>query len=121
LGKGFPTKGEVTQIAKASLAESGKNARKAGWTNLLREAHLDWLPEGEAGRPSKADMDETAKAERECRAIFTQAKKTYYHDDPIRFRDALRSAWGGKTEYQRSEQDRLSSPIENKQDDEVLE
>jgi hypothetical protein len=69
--KGFPTKGEVTQMAKASLAESGNKVRKSGWTKLLQKARLGWLPEGEAGRPSKADMDENAKASREIRAIIT--------------------------------------------------
>ena len=95
--------------------------RRAGWTALLREAHLGWLPKGKSGRPpSKADLDENVKAERECRAILTQMKKAlYYGDDPIELRDALRSAWGGKTEYLRSERDRLSSPPENELDVEV--
>jgi hypothetical protein len=119
--KGFPSKGEVTQMAKASLAGSGRNVRKAGWTALLREAGLDWLPKGDAGRPSKANLDANAKAAREIRAIITEAEKSIYKGDSIRFRDNLRSALGGKTEYQRSEQDRLSSPPENESHDEVLE
>ena len=116
--KGFPTKGEVREMAKASLTESGRNVRKSGWTELLREARLDWLPEGDAGRPSKADMDANAKAAREIRAIITQAEKDIYKGNSIRFRDNLRAALGGKTEYQRSEQDRLNSPPENEPGDE---
>jgi hypothetical protein len=115
--KGFPTKGEVTQMAKASLAEAGRKVRKSGWTELLREAHLDWLPKGDAGRPSKADMDANAKAAREIRAIITQAEKEIFNGDSIRFRDNLRTAFGAKTEYQRSEQDRLNSLPKSEFDD----
>jgi hypothetical protein len=89
--KGFPTKGEVTQMAKTSLMNSGRNVRKAGWTALLREAHLGWLPKGEAGRPSKAEVDENAKAARECHTILTQAinDNNIYGGNAIRLRDAL--------------------------------
>jgi hypothetical protein len=118
---GFPTKGKVTEMAKASLTESGRNVRKSGWTALLREAHLDWLPEGYAGRPSKADMDENAKASREAHSILTQAIQNVHNGDAIGVRDRLKAYYGGKAEYQRSEQDRLGSSSENETTEEALE
>jgi len=117
---GLPTKGEVREMAK-SLLERQNRVIKSGWTKLLQTSGLGWLPEGAAGRPSKADMDENEKASREAHAILTQAIQDVHNGDAIRVRDALRAYLGGKTEYQRSERDRLSAPAENDQDDGVLE
>jgi hypothetical protein len=118
--KGFPTKGEVTEMAKASLSESGRDVRKGGWTHLLRKAHLDWLPEGKAGRPSKAGLDETEKATREFKSICTRMVKEKFGGSFILARDAARAAYGNKSEYKRSELDRLSSSPANEAEDAEL-
>jgi len=118
--KAVPTKGEVREMAKAHLEEQG-TSKKSGWTNLLREAGLDWLPAGQAGRPSKVDIDENVKAGREYRALCTQAVNDFYGGDIIRARDSLKAAYGGKSEYQRSERDRLASSSEHDPENGALE
>jgi hypothetical protein len=116
----LPTKGEVTEMAKARLKQQGKS-KKSGWTNLLQTAGLGWLPAGAAGRPSKAELDKNVKAQLECKSILTQAANQIHAGNWIALRDAMRSAFGSNTEYQRSEKERLQSALETDSEEEALE
>ncbi|MBV9107354.1 MAG: hypothetical protein JO313_15160 [Verrucomicrobia bacterium] len=116
---GEPTKGEVIEMAKAVLAKSGRKVRQSGWTGLLRDAGLGWLKAGAAGRPSKAELDENAKAEREYKSLWAKAVRDFYGGDIIRARDLLKAAFGSKQEYQRSERARLALSSESGPEDEA--
>jgi hypothetical protein len=104
------TRGKVIEIAKARLKQSGGKSdfSKAYWSELLQTAGFgDWLPEGRPGRPSKASLDENVRAEREYKSLCTQAIKDFHGGDPRRARDSLKAAFGNRSEYHRSEEERL--------------
>jgi hypothetical protein len=107
--KGTPSKGEVTEMAKVRFQdrELKTDFAKSSWSDLLKAAQLYWLEPREAGRPSKASLDENVKAEREYLSICAQAIRVCHGGDPKRARDAAKAAWGNKAEYRRSEEDRL--------------
>ncbi len=106
---GIPTKGDVMEMAKERLREWEKKAdfSKGYWSELLQTAGLDWLPAGRAGRPSKAELDENVKADREYKAFCTLAIKEFHGGDPKRARDFIKAAFGNRAEYRRAEQERL--------------
>ena len=104
--KGLPTKGEVIAMAKEHLERDGKS-KGSGWTEMLEKAGLKWLPKGKAGRPTKQEVDENVKAEREYKALCTRAIRDFYNGDPQSARDVLKAAYGNRAEYRRSENDRL--------------
>jgi hypothetical protein len=107
--KGVPVIGETIEMAKSRLQDQGKKAdfSKSSWSLFLPEALLAWLQRGQAGRPSKASLDESLKAVREYKSLCTQAMNEVYGGDAKRARDALRAAFGSRAEYHRSEKDRL--------------
>jgi len=74
--KGLPTKGQVTQFAKEYLKLSGRNVRKGTWTDLLKEAGLNWLPPGKAGRPSKQKVNENIKTKK----VFLSKQPKYVQE-----------------------------------------
>lgn len=105
---GLPTRAEVTDLAKERLKRRGKKSDfpKVYWSKLRRKAGFgDWLPAGRAGRPSKAELDRNVKAEQECKAMFAQFMN--HSGDWIVLRDRLRAALGSKSEFERSEKERL--------------
>jgi hypothetical protein len=126
--KGVPVRGEIIQMARSRLQDQGKKAdfSKSSWSLFLKEAFvvppfqgkrgrlprscealLAWLPKGQAGRPSNANLDENVKAVREYKSLCTQAIKDFYRGDAKRALDALKAAVGNRAEYYRSEKDRL--------------
>jgi hypothetical protein len=117
--KGRPTKGDVIEMAKARLQERKKKTdfAKSSWSEFLKAAQLDWLPAGQARRPSKASLDENVKAEREYLSLCKQAIKDIYGGDPKRARDSVKAAFGNKAEYRRSEEDRLRGVQPNSEQD----
>jgi hypothetical protein len=104
--KGLPTKGEVTEMAKAQLELAGMPI-KSGWTKMLKEAGLGWLPQGRAGRPMKREVDANLKAKQEARSIITQLVELEHPRNWIHFVDRLKGVSGGKKLYERAEIERL--------------
>jgi hypothetical protein len=102
----LPTKGEVTEMAKEILARQQKE-KKSGWTELLRDAGLDFLPKGRAGRPQKRQVDENLRAKQDALSIITRLVNTVHRGDWVRFRDILKSAFGGKELFAQQEIERI--------------
>jgi hypothetical protein len=106
--KGYPTKGEVRNLAKALLEESGRNVPKSGWTKFRQNAGLDWLEPGKGGRPQRWEVGEIRKVEQEIDSIITKQIETHYGGDPSRFLDALKASHGGKKLSLQNEAERLT-------------
>jgi hypothetical protein len=104
--KGNPTKGEVTKMAKAILKRQGKS-KKSGWTELLRTADLDWLPEGAAGRPSSLEVDQNLKAKQEFLSKQTQYVNDVLGGDWSLLNHKAGHVFGGKHLAQQHETERL--------------
>lgn len=107
----YPTKGEVTAMAKAQLEGDGKSI-KSGWTKHLQAAGLDWLTPGRAGRPTKAEVDENKKANKELRSKFTKFVNAEYQGDYVKALKALGPALGGKKEAMKAEEERLKEKMQ---------
>lgn len=107
--KGLPTKGDAIEMAKARLQERKKKSdfAKSCWSELLKAAQLDWLPAGQAGRPSKAMLDENKKAERRCKAILTRAVNEQFNGNWVRMVSSMETAYGNSAERRRIEEERL--------------
>jgi hypothetical protein len=104
--RGLPTKGKVIEMAKVDLEKTGKSI-KYGWTKMLKEAGLDWLPEGVAGRPKKQEVDANLKAKKEFLSKAAQFVNDHKGGDWIAMLERAKSAFGGKELYLQEEQDRL--------------
>jgi hypothetical protein len=106
--EGLPTKGEVTAIAKEHLSGDGQNVPKSGWTGMLKDGGLDFLPAGKAGRPTKQQVDENLKAKQEAISRITQMVNGCLNGDWKPLCSRL-SASSGKKAVLQSEQERLDS------------
>jgi hypothetical protein len=104
--KGYPTKGEVREMAKAILKRQGKS-KKSGWTELLRTADLGWLPEGAAGRPASLEVDRNLKAKQEFLSKQTQYVNEVLGGDWSLLNHKAGHVFGGKQLAQQHETERL--------------
>jgi hypothetical protein len=113
--KGLPTKGDVIAMAKEHLARSRKS-KKSGWTKMLKDAGLTWLPEGRAGRPSKREVDENVKAKQEFLSKQTQYVNETLDGDWSRLNERAGHVFRGKQLYQEDAQTPMvPSPAKKKQ------
>jgi len=118
---GYPTKGDVTQIAKAFLEKSHRKAWRSTWTEPLKTAGLDWLKPGKAGRPPKNEVDLITKSKKAFLSKQTQYVNDWFGGDWRKLDDKAKHVFGGKNLYQRDEQARLKKDSNFSYDDDVAE
>jgi hypothetical protein len=122
--EGLPTKGEVISMAKAGLKQNQQTVPKGGWTKMLKDGGLDFLPEGKAGRPSKAQVDENLKAKQQVLSTITKLVNEGHGGDWHLMLLRVQSSSGGKKAALQNEQERLdaqyrsSKPIEEEDETE---
>jgi hypothetical protein len=107
--KGLPTKGEVIAMAKAHLERHQYEVPRSGWTGMLKDGGLDFLPAGKAGRPSKAEVDENLKAKQEVLSIITRMVNERDNGDWNAMLSRVKPSCGAKKAVLQSEQARLDS------------
>jgi hypothetical protein len=105
----LPTKGEVRAMAKRLLKRQ-KKAVKSGWTEHLRKAGLDWLPEGRAGRPTKTEVDKVGAAKKSALTKITKFVNKVCGGDWGSIDATLGKAFG-KNAAMEAEQERLERYI----------
>jgi hypothetical protein len=103
----LPTKGEVIAMAKEHLERKGKT-KSSGWTAMLEKAGLDWLPSGQAGRPSKGNVDKNLKAKQEFLSKQTKYVNETTGGDWRKLLEQTRHVFGGKIDALEHEEQRLN-------------
>jgi hypothetical protein len=99
----LPAIGDVIAMAKARLKLEGKkNFAKSSWSDFLKESGLPKLEPRRPGRP-KQSLDENQKAEREAKAILTQAVNQRFDGDWTKMTPKMRAAWGTEADVLESE------------------
>jgi hypothetical protein len=109
--KDFPTKGKVTEMAKAHLEKTGRSI-KSGWTKMLKEAGLGWLPQGAAGQPKRQEVDDNLKAKKEFLSKLTKYVNEQLQGNWVVMLWEAKHVFGGKPLYLQEEQSRLKEANE---------
>jgi hypothetical protein len=106
--KGLPTKGEVTKMAKELFDKGQKPKPKGGWTKLREDAGLGFLRPGQAGRPTRKEVDETIRAKQSALSTTTKFVNKEFGGDWNRWDVIMKMALGGEKLALQSEQERLN-------------
>ena len=110
---GLPTKGDVIAMAKELLERERKPGSKSsrGWSKPIKDAGLDFLPPGKAGRPPKEEVDKNLKAKQEVLSELTKYVHKVMGGDWSVLLDKLKPSFGGKKLFQNSEGERLNDQL----------
>ena len=98
----------------------GQGCEEGRLDSFATEGSYGLAPGRQSWPAIKGGLDETEKATREFKSICTRMVKDKFGGSFILARDAARAAYGKKSEYKRSELDRLSSSPANEAEDAEL-